>query len=65
MACYWKCSFTHQQVLETPAELNKSRASVELADLELVESTTDNIEDITINFSLILILKTQHLRLST
>ncbi|MBC1219852.1 response regulator [Nostoc sp. UCD121] len=40
-----------QQVLETPAEVNTSRASVELADLELVESTTDNIEDITINFS--------------
>ncbi|MEH2030795.1 MAG: response regulator [Nostoc sp.] len=38
-----------QQVLETPTELNTSRASVELADLELVESTTDNIEDITIN----------------
>ncbi|MEH2205446.1 MAG: response regulator [Nostoc sp.] len=40
-----------QQVLETPTELNTSRASVELADLELVESTTDNIEDITINLS--------------
>ncbi|MEH2423831.1 MAG: response regulator [Nostoc sp.] len=40
-----------QQVLETPAELNTSRASVELADLELVGSTTDNIEDITRNFS--------------
>ncbi|ACC79633.1 response regulator [Nostoc punctiforme] len=40
-----------QQVLETPAEVNTSRASVELADLELVESTTDNIEDITINLS--------------
>ncbi|MEH2254826.1 response regulator [Nostoc sp.] len=40
-----------QQVLETPTELNASRASVELADLELVESTTDNIEDITINLS--------------
>ncbi|MBE8998542.1 response regulator [Nostoc sp. LEGE 12447] len=40
-----------QQVLETPAEVNTSRANVELADLELVESTTDNIEDITINFS--------------
>ncbi|MCC5611562.1 response regulator [Nostoc sp. CHAB 5834] len=39
------------QVLETPVELNTSRASVELADLELLESTTDNIEDITINFS--------------
>ncbi|MEH2173836.1 response regulator [Nostoc sp.] len=40
-----------QQVLETPTEVNTSRASVELADLELVESTTDNIEDITINLS--------------
>ncbi|WP_242065160.1 response regulator [Nostoc sp. FACHB-133] len=40
-----------QQVLETPVEVNTSRASVELADLELVESTTDNIEDITINCS--------------
>ena len=40
-----------QQVLETPTELNTSRASVELADLELVESTTNNIEDITINLS--------------
>ncbi|MDZ7995725.1 MAG: response regulator [Nostoc sp. EfeVER01] len=40
-----------QQVVETPTELNTSRASVELADLELVESTTDNIEDITINLS--------------
>ncbi len=54
-----------QQVLETPTELNTSRASVELADLELVESTTDNIEDITINFSSSIdtqdsALKTQH-----
>ncbi|MEH2290918.1 response regulator [Nostoc sp.] len=40
-----------QQILETPTELNTSRASVELADLELVESTTENIEDITINLS--------------
>ncbi|MEH1928223.1 response regulator [Nostoc sp.] len=40
-----------QQVLETPTELNMSRASVELADLELVESGIDNIEDITRNFS--------------
>lgn len=39
-----------QQVLETTTELNTSRASVELADLELVEPTIDNIEDITINF---------------
>jgi adenylate cyclase len=37
------------QVIETPVGLNTSRASVELADLELVESTTDNIEDITRN----------------
>ena len=56
---------THQ-VLETPTELNTSRASVELADLELVESTTENIEDITINFSSSIetqdsALKTQHL----
>lgn len=53
-----------QQVLETPTELNTSRASVELADLELV-STTDNIEDITINSSPSIdtqdsTLKTQH-----
>ncbi|MFN6570773.1 response regulator [Dendronalium sp. ChiSLP03b] len=34
-----------QQVLETPVELNTSRASVELADLELIEPTTDNIEN--------------------
>ncbi|MBD2561051.1 MULTISPECIES: response regulator [Nostoc] len=40
-----------QQVLETPTELNTSRASVELADLELLEATTGNIEDITLNFS--------------
>jgi GAF domain-containing protein/class 3 adenylate cyclase/two-component SAPR family response regulator len=45
-----KAHLPAQQVLETPTELNTSRASVELADLELVESTTDNIEDITINF---------------
>ncbi|MEH1969325.1 response regulator [Nostoc sp.] len=54
-----------QQVLETPTELNTSRASVELADLELVEPTTDNIEDITRNFPPIIdtqdsALKTQH-----
>ncbi|MBW4687651.1 MAG: response regulator [Komarekiella atlantica HA4396-MV6] len=36
-----------QQILETPCELNTSRASVELADLELVEPTIDNIESIT------------------
>jgi adenylate cyclase len=54
-----------QQLLETPTELNTSRASVELADLELVDSTIDNIEDITINFSSSIdtqnsALKTQH-----
>ncbi|MEH2325824.1 MAG: response regulator [Nostoc sp.] len=53
-----------QQVQETTTELNTSRASVELADLELV-STTDNIEDITINSSPSIdiqdsALKTQH-----
>ena len=53
-----------QQILETPTELNTSRASVELADLELV-STTDNIEDTTINLSPSIdtqdsALKTQH-----
>ncbi|MEA5581556.1 response regulator [Nodularia harveyana UHCC-0300] len=37
------------QVIETPTELNRSRASVELADLELVELSTDNIENITEN----------------
>ncbi|MBE9053798.1 response regulator [Nostocales cyanobacterium LEGE 11386] len=35
-----------EQVLETSIELNTSRAAVELADLELVEPNTDNIEDI-------------------
>ncbi|MBW4641575.1 MAG: response regulator [Goleter apudmare HA4340-LM2] len=35
-----------EQVLETPSELNMSRASVELADLELVEPTLANIETI-------------------
>ncbi|MBW4557379.1 MAG: response regulator [Trichormus sp. ATA11-4-KO1] len=35
-----------EQVLETSIELNTSRATVELADLELVEPNTDNIEDI-------------------
>ena len=54
-----------QQILETAIELNTSRASVELADLELVESITDNIEDITINLSSSVdtkdsALKTQH-----
>lgn len=33
-----------EQVLETPCELNTSRARVELADLELVEPTLHNIE---------------------
>ncbi|WP_413174556.1 response regulator [Anabaena azotica] len=36
-----------QQVLETPGELNTSRASVELAGLEQLESTIDNTEFIT------------------
>ncbi|MEH2316778.1 response regulator [Nostoc sp.] len=54
-----------QQVLETSIEVNTSRASVELADLELLESTIDNIEDITRNFSPSIdtqesTLKTQH-----
>ncbi len=41
-----------QQVLETPVELNTSRASVELADLELLDQTADNnIENITKNLS--------------
>ncbi|QSJ16798.1 response regulator [Nostoc sp. UHCC 0702] len=40
-----------QQLVDTPAEANTSRASVELADLELLESTTDNIESNTNNFS--------------
>ena len=45
-------SFTRSsKYSERPLEMNTSRASVQLADLELVESTTDNIEDITINFS--------------
>ncbi|MBD2437641.1 response regulator [Nostoc sp. FACHB-110] len=37
------------QVLETPAELNTSRASVELADLELIEAATDKLEHMTSN----------------
>ncbi|BCL39162.1 response regulator [Nostoc sp. MS1] len=32
-----------QQVLDTPTELTTSRASVELADLELVETTSDDL----------------------
>ncbi|BAY33909.1 multi-sensor hybrid histidine kinase [Nostoc carneum NIES-2107] len=35
-----------QQIQETPAELNTNRASVELADLELVEPTPENIESL-------------------
>lgn len=35
-----------QQVSDTPVEINTSRAYVELADLELVESTTEHIESI-------------------
>ncbi|MBE9198202.1 MULTISPECIES: response regulator [unclassified Nodularia (in: cyanobacteria)] len=41
-----------EQVVETPLELNTTRAKVELADLELVESTTENIENITANLLL-------------
>ncbi|GAX36213.1 response regulator [Nodularia sp. NIES-3585] len=37
------------QVLETSIELNTNRAKVELADLELVEPTTENIENLTQN----------------
>jgi GAF domain-containing protein/class 3 adenylate cyclase/ActR/RegA family two-component response regulator len=36
-----KTHLSPEQLLETPSELTMSRASVELADLELVESTTD------------------------
>ncbi|MCC5634660.1 response regulator [Nostoc sp. CHAB 5844] len=35
------------QILETPAELNTNRASVELADLELIEPTTEKLEHMT------------------
>jgi signal transduction histidine kinase/class 3 adenylate cyclase/CheY-like chemotaxis protein len=54
-----------QRLLETPVELNTSRASVELADLELVEATAYHAEDITKNLSPIsdsenLELKSQH-----
>ncbi|WP_414755982.1 response regulator [Anabaena sp. CCY 9910] len=38
-----------QQVSDTPVELTTSRASVELADLELVETTLENIDIETIN----------------
>ncbi|MBU7584611.1 MAG: response regulator [Nostoc sp. TH1S01] len=41
------------QVLETPAELNTSRANVELADLELIEPTTENLEHITKDLSVV------------
>lgn len=41
-----------EQVLETSEQINTSRASVELADLEQVESITDNFEDITGDLSL-------------
>lgn len=40
-----------EQILETPVELNTSRASVELADLELVEPTTEDIVNITKSIS--------------
>ncbi|MGM3306769.1 response regulator [Anabaena sp. WFMT] len=40
-----------EQVLEAPSELNNNRASVELADLEQVESVRDNPELITKNLS--------------
>ncbi|UKO99462.1 response regulator [Nostoc sp. UHCC 0870] len=40
-----------QQVSDTPVEVNTSRASVELADLELVESTADNTESIDFTLS--------------
>ncbi|TVP64458.1 MAG: response regulator [Nodularia sp. (in: Bacteria)] len=36
-----------EQIVETPLELNTNRAKVELADLELLEPTTENIENIT------------------
>ncbi|MBK1990807.1 response regulator [Sphaerospermopsis aphanizomenoides BCCUSP55] len=40
-----------EQVLDTPCELNTSRASVELVDVEYIESTGDNREIISKNFS--------------
>ncbi|WP_071190835.1 response regulator [Trichormus sp. NMC-1] len=40
-----------EQVLHIPGELNTSRASVELADIEPVESTEDNLEFITRDLS--------------
>ncbi|MEJ1931015.1 response regulator [Nostoc sp. NIES-2111] len=58
-----------QQVLDTPAELTTSRASVELADLELVETTPDDIHIETTPDSPLLTqhspLLTQHSPLST
>jgi adenylate cyclase len=52
-----------EQVLETPVELNTSRASVELADLELLDQTADNFEHITKN--LLPTSETQELPLAT
>ncbi|MBH8561239.1 response regulator [Nostoc sp. CENA67] len=40
-----------EQLLDTPVEVNTSRASVELVDLEPLEPITDNIEDFTKNLS--------------
>ncbi len=42
----------HEQVIEMPCELNTSRASVELADLELIEPTSSNLESIPTDLSL-------------
>jgi GAF domain-containing protein/response regulator RpfG family c-di-GMP phosphodiesterase len=39
-----KAHLPPEEVLETPTELNNSRASVELADLELLEANTDKSE---------------------
>lgn len=52
-----------EQVLEIPVELNTSRASVELADLELLDQTADNFEHITKN--LLPTSETQELPLGT
>ncbi|BAZ52374.1 adenylate cyclase carrying two-component hybrid sensor and regulator domains [Nostoc sp. NIES-4103] len=52
-----------EQLLDTPVEVNTSRASVELVDLEPLEPTTDNIEDFTKN--LLPTTATQHLTPST
>ncbi|QLE58498.1 response regulator [Nostoc sp. TCL26-01] len=51
-----------QQVLETPVELNINRASVELADLELLE-TADNLDSESIHLSSIA--ETHHSPLTT